>query len=671
MDAVALDGLDEARLAGLRIDGEYRNVVLAAVENLLAFEVELALVAVGEIDEAAVRMHVDRARALRRFDIGGVGQGVLDEDRVAAEGAVRLQLIGIELVLPLDRDIDPRLGGVEIEMPRPEAEPSPGRNRCEVRQRAALEFEELERAGILGFAAGGVVAARDQDRSLVSRCRADLMPVDAGIKLARLAHRLADGAVAVDAMHGDVARVVVGGEQIFAGSVDAGMDRARRQGLRLAMRREGARDRIDAEGIGQMRGAGDARSAAARHDVEIAFRRMRPGILDVGRQHHPAAFLERGIGDVDVEQGELRPGTGIKDGLGCHLLTPRAFRGCDRAGKERGEGAAVDHGLPPVRLLLQSMVARMECKRNPGLSGSLTPLEPGPINAAQGSCPTPNFRKLKCRINAVEDSMRLKNKIAIVVGAGQSPGEGIGNGRATVLRFAQEGARIFAVDRDLASAEETAAIVRKDGGDCVAYAADVTREATLAAAMAAAVERWGRIDILHNNVGVSIAGGDKPLLELTEEAFDRVSAINLRGTIMACKHALPIMRRQRSGAIVNISSVAAFENTYPLVTYKVTKAGMVAFTQQLALQNAPYGIRANCILPGLMDTPMAVDTRARASNRSRAEVAAERDAKVPLRGKMGTGWDVANAALFLASDEANFITGVALPVDGGALIKIG
>jgi len=267
--------------------------------------------------------------------------------------------------------------------------------------------------------------------------------------------------------------------------------------------------------------------------------------------------------------------------------------------------------------------------------------------------------------------MRLEEKIAVVIGAGQSPGEGIGNGRATVLRFAQEGARILAIDRDLASADETATMARKHGGECIAFEADVTREATLAAAMQAAVERWGRIDILHNNVGVSVGGGDKPIEELTEEAFDRVCAINLRGTIMACKHALPIMRRQRSGAIVNISSVAAFENTYPLVTYKVTKAGMVAFTQQLALQNAPYGIRANCILPGLMDTPMAVDTRARASNRSRAEVAAERDAKVPLRGKMGTGWDVANAALFLASDEADFITGVALPVDGGALVKIG
>src|SRR5437899_10257174 len=191
--------------------------------------------------------------------------------------------------------------------------------------------------------------------------------------------------------------------------------------------------------------------------------------------------------------------------------------------------------------------------------------------------------------------MRLEGKIAIVIGAGQSPGEGIGNGRATVLRFAQEGARILAVDRDLGAAEETAALAAKEGGECIAFMADVTREATLAAAMAEAVKRWGRIDILHNHVGVSVGGGDKPLDELTEEVFDRVSAINLRGTIMACKHAIPIMQRQRPGAIINISSVAARENTYPLVTYKVTKAGMIAFTEQLALQDAAYGIRANCI----------------------------------------------------------------------------
>jgi len=265
--------------------------------------------------------------------------------------------------------------------------------------------------------------------------------------------------------------------------------------------------------------------------------------------------------------------------------------------------------------------------------------------------------------------MRLKDKVAIVVGAGQSPGEGMGNGRATVLRFAQEGASVMAVDNRLASAEETVAMVRQSGGECVAFEADVTNEATLAAMVDAACQRWGRIDILHYNVGLSIAGGDAPLDRITEEAFDRISAINLRGAIMACKHVLPVMRAQRAGAIIMISSVAAWEQ-YPNVAYKATKAAMIAFTQQVAIQNAEFGVRANVILPGLMDTPMAVDTRARASGKSRAEVAAGRDARVPLRHKMGTAWDVANAALFLASDEANFITGVALPVDGGALVAI-
>jgi NAD(P)-dependent dehydrogenase (short-subunit alcohol dehydrogenase family) len=267
--------------------------------------------------------------------------------------------------------------------------------------------------------------------------------------------------------------------------------------------------------------------------------------------------------------------------------------------------------------------------------------------------------------------MRLKDKIAIVVGAGQSPGEGMGNGRATAIRFAQEGARVLAVDNNLASAEETTEMARRAGGkaECAAFAADATREATLAAMAEAARGRWGRIDILHYNVGVSIAAGDAPLDEITEAAFDRVAAINLRGAIMACKHVLPVMRAQRSGVIITISSVAAWEQ-YPNVAYKATKAGLIAFTQQLAIQNAEFGVRANVILPGLMDTPMAVDTRARASGKSRAEVAAARDARVPLRHKMGTAWDVANAALFLASDEADFITGVALPVDGGALVQI-
>ncbi|MCW3475093.1 SDR family NAD(P)-dependent oxidoreductase [Limobrevibacterium gyesilva] len=264
---------------------------------------------------------------------------------------------------------------------------------------------------------------------------------------------------------------------------------------------------------------------------------------------------------------------------------------------------------------------------------------------------------------------RLEGKIAIIIGAGQGPGEGMGNGRATALRFAREGAKVLAVDRVLPSAEETAVRVAEQGGICVPFAADATQEATLAAAIAEARSRWGRIDVLHYNVGVSIAGGDASPTEITEAAFDRICAINLRGCVMAIKHVLPVMRAQRSGSIITISSAAAKHN-YPTVAYKATKAAMIAYTQQVAIQNAPYGVRANVILPGLMDTPMAVDTRARASNRSRAEVAAERNARVPLRGRMGTAWDVANAALFLASDEADFITGVALPVDGGALVNV-
>jgi NAD(P)-dependent dehydrogenase (short-subunit alcohol dehydrogenase family) len=265
--------------------------------------------------------------------------------------------------------------------------------------------------------------------------------------------------------------------------------------------------------------------------------------------------------------------------------------------------------------------------------------------------------------------MRLEDKVAIVVGAGQSPGEGMGNGRATVLRFAEEGAKVLAVDNNLASAEETVAMARQSGGECLAFKADVAEETMLAAMVEAARARWGRVDILHYNVGMSIAGGDAPLDEITETAFDRISTVNLRGAIMACKHVVPVMRAQRAGVIITISSVAAWEH-YPNVAYKATKAALIAFTQQVAIQNAAFGVRANVILPGLMDTPMAVDTRARVSGKSRAEVAAGRDARVPLRHKMGTAWDVANAALFLASDEASFITGVALPVDGGALVNI-
>ncbi len=266
--------------------------------------------------------------------------------------------------------------------------------------------------------------------------------------------------------------------------------------------------------------------------------------------------------------------------------------------------------------------------------------------------------------------MRLKDKVAVIIGAGQNPGETIGNGRATTLRFAQEGARILAVDRRADLAEATASEARKAGADCVAFEADVTQEATLKGAMDEALRRWTRIDVLHYNVGISIEGKDAPVTEITEEAFDRICQVNLRGAVIACKHALPVMRAQRSGVILTISSISAFE-FHPLVAYKTTKAALIAFTQQLAIMNAAYGIRANTILPGLMDTPMGVDRRAELTGRPRAEIVAERAARVPLRGYHPTGWDVANAALFLASDEAAFISGVALPVDGAALTQIG
>ncbi len=264
----------------------------------------------------------------------------------------------------------------------------------------------------------------------------------------------------------------------------------------------------------------------------------------------------------------------------------------------------------------------------------------------------------------------LTGKTAIVIGAGQSPGEGMGNGRASALLYARHGARVLAVDMDMKRAADTVAQITESGGVAQASQADVTDEASLEYAISACKDLWGSVDILHNNVGVSLAGGDAPVTEITEQAFDNVVAINLRGTVMACKHALPVMREQQSGVIINISSIAACNN-YPLVTYKATKSAMIAFTQQLAIQNAEYGIRANVILPGLLNTPMAVDTRARVWGRPRADVAAERDAKVPLRHKMGTAWDVANAALFLVSDEANFITGVSLPVDGGTSVRVG
>jgi NAD(P)-dependent dehydrogenase (short-subunit alcohol dehydrogenase family) len=263
---------------------------------------------------------------------------------------------------------------------------------------------------------------------------------------------------------------------------------------------------------------------------------------------------------------------------------------------------------------------------------------------------------------------RLAGKVAVVVGAGQTPGDTIGNGRATAILFAREGARVLSVDRELERAEQTVAMIAAEGGQAFAWQADATVESDCAALIAGALGRFGRIDVLHNNVG--IGGGDAGPAHVEEDAWDRILAVNLKSVVFPCKHVLPAMRAQRAGAITNVSSVAAVCST-GIVAYKTSKAGVNAYTQSLAIGNAKYGIRANVIMPGLMHTPMAIEGISEARGVPKEELIRQRDAAVPLGGRMGTAWDVAFAALFLASDEAKFITGVALPVDGGQSARIG
>ena len=263
---------------------------------------------------------------------------------------------------------------------------------------------------------------------------------------------------------------------------------------------------------------------------------------------------------------------------------------------------------------------------------------------------------------------RIEAKVAIVTGAGQTPGETIGNGRATALLFAREGARVLLVDREPERAEETQSLIRGEGGEAEVFGADVSREDDCQAMCAAALDHFGRIDILHNNVG--IGAGDRGPVHLKEEVWDRIFDVNLKSMFLTCKYALPAMREQRSGAIINISSIASICSV-GMLAYKTSKAGVNALTHQLALGNAKYGIRANAILPGLMETPMAIEGNVQSRGLDRQTVIDERDAQVPLGRKIGTAWDVAHAALFLASDEARFVTGVLLPVDGGQSARIG
>lgn len=263
---------------------------------------------------------------------------------------------------------------------------------------------------------------------------------------------------------------------------------------------------------------------------------------------------------------------------------------------------------------------------------------------------------------------RLKDKVAIVVGAG-SIGPGWGNGKATAAAFAREGARVMCVDVDLAAAAETAKIIADEGGEALAYRADVTRQDDIAAMVAACREAYGRIDILDNNVGIAEVGG---VVEIAEAEWDRVFAVNLKSAFLTMKHVIPVMEAQGGGSIVNISSVASIRYTgVPYATYYASKAALNHLTRTTAAQYAPRHIRVNAILPGLMKTPMVEHSAGLAKAYAGGDVQEmwkARDRQVPM-GHMGEAWDVAWAAVFLASDEAKYVTGLELVVDGGLTLK--
>ncbi|MGH7002748.1 MAG: SDR family NAD(P)-dependent oxidoreductase [Alphaproteobacteria bacterium] len=270
---------------------------------------------------------------------------------------------------------------------------------------------------------------------------------------------------------------------------------------------------------------------------------------------------------------------------------------------------------------------------------------------------------------------RLAGKVVIVTGAGSS-GPGWGNGKAAAVLYAREGAKVLCSDLNESAARETADIIRAEGGGADVFAGDVSRSDAVQAMVAHCRAAFGgRIDILHNNVGIAVSGGP---VELSEAEWDRVSAVNIKSMFLTCKYVLPVMAAQAPnahglrGAIVNISSVAGIRWLgVPYVAYSTTKGAALPFTRSVALDYAPLGIRANAILPGLMNTPMVRGAAIQNSyGGNEDEMVRRRDAQCPM-GKMGDAWDVAYAALFLASDEAKYVTGAELVVDGGLTSRIG
>ena len=263
---------------------------------------------------------------------------------------------------------------------------------------------------------------------------------------------------------------------------------------------------------------------------------------------------------------------------------------------------------------------------------------------------------------------RLKGKVAMVVGAG-SIGPGWGNGKATAVTFAREGAQVFCVDRNGAAAEETVGIIKGEGGKAAAFTADVSRAAEVEAMVQACLKAFGRIDVLDNNVGIAEVGS---VVEVDEKEWDRVFAVNLKSAYLAMKHVIPVMVKQGGGSIINISSIASIRHVgISYVSYNASKAAMNQMTKTTAVEFAPHHVRVNAILPGLMKTPMVEHSAGLAQSYAKGDVEAmwrARDAQVPM-GHMGTAWDVANAALFLASDESKYVTGIELVVDGGVTCR--
>ncbi len=267
---------------------------------------------------------------------------------------------------------------------------------------------------------------------------------------------------------------------------------------------------------------------------------------------------------------------------------------------------------------------------------------------------------------------RLEGKIAIVTGGGQTPGDTIGNGKAAAILFARAGAKVMMVDRYLEAARKTEEIIRKEGGEAFSFAANVAVSEDCRRIAEACADRFGGIDILVNNVGTG--GEELGPVNLKEEDWDRIYTVNVKSMYLMCKYAIPYMEKRGGGAIVNISSIASVCAS-PMLAYKTSKSAVNSLTHSIAFMYASKGIRVNCIMPGFMDTPMAMEGISKRRGISKEDLARERVSRIPLKGKgtggMGTGWDTAYAALFLASDEANFITGAVLPVDGGQSARIG